>query len=318
MASATKMASLRWQLLRRHLLPKADHCDDQELIQVSRRPRGRFGLVMIERLPLCEVEEDEWPNKELRSIVVKYQVPVNPVVDLVLIQRKENGACLSDFAYAKENQIDMTGLVGLWPAEEVLTHFCACNPSLFRNKRVLELGSGYGLGGLAIAACTEATEVVLTDGNPQIIEYVKVNIRRNVQVFGTTEVKAHLLNWGDNLPSTFVHSFDIVIAADCTFFRESHLALACSVKGLLKNSGDSQALLFNPQRDGSLHAFLQIARDLRLSVDLKEQYNASVWSIHESLMKGETQRWCNYDMDHCYPLLAVLTHVDLDGIQGEN
>ncbi|KAI5054822.1 hypothetical protein GOP47_0029967 [Adiantum capillus-veneris] len=151
----------------------SDRPDSHELTQISRRPCGHFGLVAIERMNFCEAEEDEWQDKESRSIIVNYRLPANPIVDLALIQRKEDGACYSDFTYAEKNQIDMTGLVGLWPAEEVLTHFCIHNPSLFRNARVLELGSGYGLGGLAIAACTEAAEVVLTDGNPQIIESLK-------------------------------------------------------------------------------------------------------------------------------------------------
>lgn len=41
-----------------------------------------------------------------------------------------------------------------------------------RSKRVLELGSGYGLAGLAIAANSEAFEVVISDGNPQVIDCI--------------------------------------------------------------------------------------------------------------------------------------------------
>ncbi len=41
-----------------------------------------------------------------------------------------------------------------------------------RKKRVIELGAGYGLAGLAIAACTEASEVLLTDGNPQVVDCI--------------------------------------------------------------------------------------------------------------------------------------------------
>lgn len=33
---------------------------------------------------------------------------------------------------------------------------------------MLELGSGYGLAGLVIAARTNADEVVISDGNPQV------------------------------------------------------------------------------------------------------------------------------------------------------
>lgn len=35
---------------------------------------------------------------------------------------------------------------------------------------MVELGAGYGLAGLAIAARTDAAEVLLTDGNPQVVE----------------------------------------------------------------------------------------------------------------------------------------------------
>lgn len=34
---------------------------------------------------------------------------------------------------------------------------------------MLELGSGYGLAGLAVAASTNAAEVVISDGNPQVV-----------------------------------------------------------------------------------------------------------------------------------------------------
>jgi 16S rRNA G527 N7-methylase RsmG len=61
---------------------------------------------------------------------------------------------------------------GMWPAEEILTYFCVLHPDLFQKKRVIELGAGYGLAGLAIAACTEASEVLLTDGNPQVVDCI--------------------------------------------------------------------------------------------------------------------------------------------------
>lgn len=42
----------------------------------------------------------------------------------------------------------------------------------FRHKRIIELGSGYGLAGLVIAAATEALEVVISDGNPQVVDCI--------------------------------------------------------------------------------------------------------------------------------------------------
>ena len=46
----------------------------------------------------------------------------------------------------------------------------SCN--LSRSKKVIELGSGYGLAGLVIAAVTEALEVVISDGNPQVVDCI--------------------------------------------------------------------------------------------------------------------------------------------------
>lgn len=42
----------------------------------------------------------------------------------------------------------------------------------FRSKKVIELGSGYGLAGFVIAAATGASEVVISDGNPQVVDCI--------------------------------------------------------------------------------------------------------------------------------------------------
>jgi len=40
---------------------------------------------------------------------------------------------------------------------------------------VLELGSGYGLAGLVIATSANANEVVISDGNPQVVGCILFN-----------------------------------------------------------------------------------------------------------------------------------------------
>lgn len=44
--------------------------------------------------------------------------------------------------------------------------------NFFRSKKVIELGSGYGLAGFVIATVTEASEVVISDGNPQVVDCI--------------------------------------------------------------------------------------------------------------------------------------------------
>lgn len=51
--------------------------------------------------------------------------------------------------------------------------WCSCTSLLLcRSKKVIELGSGYGLAGLVIAMATEALEVVISDGNPQVVDCI--------------------------------------------------------------------------------------------------------------------------------------------------
>ncbi|KHN00469.1 Calmodulin-lysine N-methyltransferase [Glycine soja] len=87
-------------------------------------------------------------------------------------QRVDNRADLSDFEICNRYNIDNTGLVCNWPSEDVLAHYCLSHADIFRSKKVIELGSGYGLAGFAIAAATEASEVVISDGNPQVVDLI--------------------------------------------------------------------------------------------------------------------------------------------------
>lgn len=57
-----------------------------------------------------------------------------------------------------------------WPSEDILAYFCLSHTDMFRSKKVIELGSGYGLAGLVIAAVTDALEIVISDGNPRVVD----------------------------------------------------------------------------------------------------------------------------------------------------
>ncbi|KAH0897361.1 hypothetical protein HID58_046929 [Brassica napus] len=71
-------------------------------------------------------------------------------------------AVISMTEISNRHNIDNTGL---WPSEEVLAYLCMSQPDCFRGKRVIELDPA----GLVIAAATEASEVVVSDENPQVV-----------------------------------------------------------------------------------------------------------------------------------------------------
>ncbi|WZZ89354.1 hypothetical protein YC2023_117933 [Brassica napus] len=119
-----------------------------------------------------------------------------------------------------------------WPSEEVLAYLCLSQPDCFRGKRVIELGSGYGLAGLVIAAATEASEVVVSDENPQVVNclwtvpcllgfivvlnnpYIKRNIESISMAFNNTSVKAMELHWNQHQLSELTNSFYVIVAND--------------------------------------------------------------------------------------------------------
>ena len=57
----------------------------------------------------------------------------------------------------------------------ILSEWVTRNKELFKGKRVLEVGSGPGLAGLACALC-ECKQIVLTDYKPEVMKLIAQNI----------------------------------------------------------------------------------------------------------------------------------------------
>ncbi|KAF9618442.1 hypothetical protein IFM89_001165, partial [Coptis chinensis] len=193
-----------------------------------------------------------------------------------------------------------------WPSEDVLAYFCLSHADMFRSKRILELGAGYGLAGLVIAASTDAEEVVISDGNPQVVDYIQRNIHANSGAFTETRVKSMLLHWNQEDVSNVLNTFDIIIASDCTFFKEYHDGLAQTIKSLLKRSEASEAIVFSPKRGNSLDKFLEKIKEIGMCFSITENYNKEVWQRHQFFLNGD-RSWPNYETDQFYPFRVRIT-----------
>ncbi|XP_076919555.1 calmodulin-lysine N-methyltransferase-like [Bidens hawaiensis] len=292
-------SSLRWGILRRALI--SSRSDDQSETSISRKANRGFSLI-----PFHLVEEELVPKAPEARVC--YTLPNQTATKLYLYQRVDNcaNANLDDFRICNTFDIDNTGLVCAWPSEEVLAYYCLSQLDLFRSKKVIELGSGYGLAGLVIAAVTEASEVVISDGNPQVVDYIQRNITANSSVFGSTKVKSMMLHWNREELSNVSNSFDIIVASDCTFFKEFHTGLVKTVKCLLKKEKHSEAIFLGPKRGSSLDDFLVEVKESGLQFTVDEIYDQEIWRRHESFMKNNST-WPNYEKDHCYPLLVRVT-----------
>jgi calmodulin-lysine N-methyltransferase len=310
---SARPSSLRWQILRRALLRRSPlHLDDQSessIRNISRKAGHGFELILYQLRDSESEESSDSLSKSVgsRDACVCYTLPISNSPRVFVHQRETDHTDLNDFEVCNKYNIDNTGLVCNWPSEEVLAYYCLSHSDMFRDKRVIELGAGYGLAGLVISVLSEALEVVISDGNPQVVNYIQRNISANSASFGDTKVESSMLHWDHQHVSHLSNSFDIIIASDCTFFKEFHKGLAQTVKLLLKNS-NSQALFFSPKRGDSLDKFLAEVKEFGLRSSVDEVYNTQIWTRHQELIDGENKSsWPNYEKDHCYPLLVRIT-----------
>ncbi|XP_047168439.1 calmodulin-lysine N-methyltransferase [Vigna umbellata] len=306
-----KASSLRWKILRRALLSRATPPDSEEQSQIiikriSRRTSHGFNLI-----PSHVIDDERHPNKRdgssTRDARVCYTLPISDAPQLFLTQRVDSRADLDDFEICNRYNIDNTGLVCNWPSEDVLAHYCLSHADIFRSKKVIELGSGYGLAGFVIAAATGASEVVISDGNPQVVDYTQRNIEANTGAFGDTVVKSMTLHWNQEDITNLADTFDIIIASDCTFFKDFHRDLARIVKHLLSKAGSSEAIFLSPKRGNSLDLFLELAKENGLRFSVTEKYDQEVWKRHEGFLSEDRDSWPSYEKGHSYPLLIRIT-----------
>ncbi|XP_061357171.1 calmodulin-lysine N-methyltransferase isoform X2 [Gastrolobium bilobum] len=307
-----KASSLRWKILRQALLSHpspSNELSQRGIKRISRRTSHGFNLI-----PSHVIEDERGSNKcdgsstSTRDARVCYTLPIPGAPQLFLTQRVDNRADLSDFEICDRYNIDNTGLVCNWPSEDVLAHYCLSHADIFRSKKVIELGSGYGLAGFVIAAVTEASEVVMSDGNPQVVDYTQRNIEANSGAFGDTIVKSMMLHWNQEDTFKDADTFDIIVASDCTFFKDFHRGLARIVKHLLSKAGSSEAIFLCPKRGNSLDLFLEVAEENSLHFSVTENYDKDVWKRHEGFLNGEDRDcWPSYEKGHCYPLLIRIT-----------
>ncbi|EFX04392.1 hypothetical protein CMQ_1320 [Grosmannia clavigera kw1407] len=129
-----------------------------------------------------------------------------------------------------------------WPAGMVLArHLLRHRRAEMETARILELGSGGGLVGLALAlacrgSCSSTTRpdsssIFVTDQEP-MLSLMKHNIALN----GLQDrARAVVLNWGDVLPEE-VRALrpNVVLAADCIYFEPAFPLLMATLEELLQ------------------------------------------------------------------------------------
>ncbi|TKA51522.1 hypothetical protein B0A55_12278, partial [Friedmanniomyces simplex] len=134
-------------------------------------------------------------------------------------------------------------------------------PHLTPDARVLELGAGTGLVGLAAAVVLKRT-VILTD-LADIVPNLERNVRDNAALLALHDTKAEaaVLDWSE--PGTFIlapasgeqqqrcppHSFPLILATDSIYSPAHPALLVQAIEYHLCRSRDSRVVLEMPVRD---------------------------------------------------------------------
>lgn len=106
-----------------------------------------------------------------------------------------------------------------------------------KNRRILELGSGTGFVGLVAAAL--GGDCLMTD-LPEMVPLIKRNLFKNIPLLqGAGSAKA--FEWGSDMSGLVSHTdkgFDIVLAADCIYYKESLNAFIKTIEDLSSHSNE--------------------------------------------------------------------------------
>ncbi|KAI9477921.1 MAG: putative methyltransferase-domain-containing protein [Benjaminiella poitrasii] len=143
---------------------------------------------------------------------------------------------------------------------------------LFQDKTVLEVGSGTGLVGLAVAKlCPTVKQVILTDQLP-MMELMQKNIELNKldQV-----VKAKILNWGEPVPKD-LSNIDVILASDCIYLEVAFIPLIETLFELTHQ--DAIIYLAYRKRRSADKRFFQLARKKFIFEDIQDDPQRAVYS----------------------------------------
>ncbi|KAM3074651.1 Protein-lysine N-methyltransferase efm6 [Clarireedia jacksonii] len=158
----------------------------------------------------------------------------------------------------------------LWPAGMVLAqHMLRYHKDMLKDARVLELGAGGGLVGLAVAlGCNLQHQLLLTDMDA-MFELMKKNV-------GLNDLGSHviplILNWGEPLPEQVVKEKpNVILAADCVYFEPAFPLLLKTLGELLELCQDAVIYFcFKKRRRADLH-FMKNAKKKFVVEEIEDQ-----------------------------------------------
>lgn len=141
-----------------------------------------------------------------------------------------------------------------------------------RPARVLELGAGCGIVGIAIAKSFMHTQLTLTD-LPDATELIEAN-KELADPEGSSHIRCRVLDWDEELPSDLISNLDLVVISDCTYnadempslinvlFKIAEMSPKVCIAVGMKRRHSSEEVFFDLMSDNSFELIQTITRPL--------------------------------------------------------
>lgn len=146
----------------------------------------------------------------------------------------------------------------VWNGENVAIKYLEKNlgSEKLRGKTVIELGSGVGLSSL-IASILGASEVVITDGNEDVLKLADENVQNNLDLHSS--IRTARLRWNTEDESAFKDKkWDYILASDVTYKKSAWTDLMHTISEL--SSAQTKTILsMEPRNVGEVEGVLREA-----------------------------------------------------------
>uniref|UniRef100_A0A0N5A2G4 Methyltransferase-domain-containing protein n=1 Tax=Parastrongyloides trichosuri TaxID=131310 RepID=A0A0N5A2G4_PARTI len=155
----------------------------------------------------------------------------------------------------RENDKQLTsGTTGLssWQAASILASYILYDVEFnlkhnFRDKKILEIGSGCGLTGIAIKIFNNPSFINLTDGNEIVLKQLEYNVQVNDLSFESDNIAVSYLNWEEEYRDDII--YDYIIAADVVYDPSILSSLLKTISKLLQSNTSAVFIIASTLRN---------------------------------------------------------------------
>jgi predicted nicotinamide N-methyase len=162
----------------------------------------------------------------------------------------------------------------LWPSAIGLSEFIDADPTLVRDKNIVEIGCGLGLPGIVAALC--GGKVILTDYLQEALDFAENNWKKNL----SKEFNGQLLDWRN---VSEIAKSDVIIASDVAYESRSFEPLRIAIDKILRPDG--VLILSEPNRKFASPFIMLLKKDFDLiKTDVKVALDSIDYVI--SVYKG--------------------------------